>query len=351
MRRTTARSVGFGVAFGFLPGVVPAVILVAALLMAPPALAVPSGCGSPACINIAGLTGDTFDLGTWNGTANTVTSATLRHCVFSNRPNSGTKTYDVTPTGNGTTGGAFLLSGPGGDLPYEIEIRDGSGGSIPFTVVAAGTTASFTSLSEANFDLCSDSATSNRGQRLRVRVYETDMVNFVAGTYSGSLRLDVATPVGSASDFEISGTISIEIPELVRLLRLQNNFNFGTWDPDSAAGQTVSDSSVCVWSNHVSSAYTVTATASAGAFEMTQGGDSVPFRVWWSDSAGISTTAASDQELGYSVPATFFGDGSGIDCGGGSNASIVIETDEDGLAAAVAGAYATDLTITIGVAP
>lgn len=351
MRRTRAQSVGFGVAFGILRGVVPALSLVAALLMAPPALAVPSGCGTPACVNIAGLTGDTFDLGTWNGTANSVTSATLRHCVFSNRPNSGTKTYEVTPTGEGTAGGAFVLSGPGGDLPYEVEIRDGTGGSIPFTVVTAGVTASFTSLSEANFDLCSDSATSNRGQRMRVRVYETDMVDLVAGTYSGSLRLDVATPVGSATDFEISGTISIEIPDLVRLLRLQNNFNFGTWDPDSGAGQSIADSSVCIWSNDASAAYTVTATATAGAFEMTQGGDAVPFRVWWSDSEGISTVAASDQELAYNVPATFFADGSGIDCGGGSNASVVIETDEDGLAAAIAGAYTTDMTITIGVAP
>ncbi len=351
MRRTAALSVGSGVLLGFLPCVVPAMALLAMLLLALPVQAVPSGCGGPACVKIAGLTGDTFDLGTWNGTANTLTSATLRHCVISNRPNSGTKTYEVTPSGVGTTGGAFLLSGPGGDLPYEVQIRDGSGGSIPFTMVTAGSPSSFTSLSEANFDLCSDSPTSNRGQRMRIRVYETDMVALVSGTYTGTLRLDVATPVGNASDFEITGTISVEIPELVRLLRLRNNFNFGTWDPDSASGQTISDPSVCVWSNHVSNAYTVTATATSGAFEMTQAGDAIPFHVWWSQSAGITSVAASDQELSYNTPATFFGDGSDIDCGGGSNASIVIETDEAGIAAAVAGAYATDLTVTIGVAP
>ena len=101
---------------------------------------------------------------------------------------------------------------------------------------------------------------------MRIRIFESDMVNFAAGTYSGTLRLDVATPVGSATDFETSGTISIEIPELVRLLRLQNNFDFGNWDPDSGTGQTVSDSSVCVWSNHLSDAYTVTATTTAGSF-------------------------------------------------------------------------------------
>ena len=218
-------------------------------------------------------------------------------------------------------------------------------------MVTAGAVSSFTSLSESNFDLCSDAAASSRGQRMRIRIFESDMVNFAAGTYSGTLRLDVATPVGSATDFETSGTISIEIPELVRLLRLQNSFNFGNWDPDSGSGQAVSDSSVCVWSNHLSNAYTVTATTTAGSFEMTQLGEGVPFSVWWSQSAGVSSTAASDEELAYNVPATFTTDGSSIDCGGGSNASIVIETQEDGLAAAIAGAYTTDLTITIGLAP
>jgi len=234
MRRTSFWSAGAGVLIGVFPAVVPAVTMAVSLLLTGPALAVPSGCGSPACVNIAGLTGDTFDLGTWNGTANTVTSSTLRHCVFSNRPNSGSKTYDVTPSGVGTAGGAFLLSGPGGDLPYEVQIRDGNGGSIGFTTVLANAVASFTSLSEANFDFCSDSVTSNRGQRMRIKVFETDMQTFAAGTYSGTLRLDVATPVGSATDFETSGTISIEIPELaaapaeqLRLRQLGSRFRHG----------------------------------------------------------------------------------------------------------------------------
>jgi len=84
---------------------------------------------------------------------------------------------------------------------------------------------------------------------------------------------------------------------------------------------------------------------------MTALGERVPFSVWWSESAGISSSASSDEELLYSVPSTFVSDGGTIDCGGGSNSSIVIETDEDGLAFATSGAYTTDLTITIGVAP
>ena len=74
-----------------------------------PALAVPSGCGGPACVNLAGFSSDDYDLGTWNGAANQV-RVNLRHCVFSNRPASGTKTYDANAMGVGTSGGAFLPS-------------------------------------------------------------------------------------------------------------------------------------------------------------------------------------------------------------------------------------------------
>lgn len=306
----------------------------------------PSGCGSPACVNIAGLSGDDFDLGTWNGAANTV-RLNLRHCVFPNRPNAGAKTYNATITGVGTPGSAFLLAGPGGNLPYDVEINDGSG----FVLVAAGVQDNFAALSEATFDSCSDSATSSGGQRLRVTVYETDMETFPAGTYSGSLRVDVAAPQGSASDFETSGTISIEIPPLVRLLGLRNTFGLGSWDPDSANGKELSDNAVCVWSNHASGQYTVTVTSATGALEMVQGGDAVPFEVWWSGTAGIDTVAGSETQLFYGTPETFTTTATTTACTGGNTASMVVAASEDALAAAVSGDYTADLLVTVGLAP
>lgn len=316
-----------------------------------PALAVPSGCGKSPCVNIQGFAGDVFDVGSWNGIANKERTSAIRHCVFSNRPKSGTATYNVTPSGVGTAGGAFLLTGPGGDLPYQVEIRDGRGGSIGWTVVTANTVSSFTSLSETNFDYCTNSATNSRGQRVRVTVFETDMETMQAGTYTGSLRLDVATPVGSATDSETSGTISVEIPELVRLLRLRNNFNFGTWNPDSGSQQEIADDTVCVWSNHSGGDYTVTATTTSGSFDMTSSTDVLPFQVWWSQSPGVTSVAASDQQLAYDTPATFSSTATATDCGGGSTASIVVAATENSLSAATAGSYTTSLIITIGSPP
>ena len=311
-----------------------------------PALAVPSGCGGPACVNLAGFSSDDYDLGTWNGAANQV-RVNLRHCVFSNRPASGTKTYDANAVGVGTSGGAFLLAGPGGDLPYEVDINDGSG----FVLMTAGVDSNFVSLSEAAFDSCSDSAGSAGGQRLRVSVFETDMETFQAGTYTGSLRLNVASPVGSATDFEINNTLSIEIPPLVRLNGLRNTFAFGNWDPDSGQGVELADNAVCVWSNHASGQYTVTATTATGAFAMVQGGDAVAFTAWWSGTEGISTVAGSEAELAYNTPDIFTTNADTTACASGNTASIVLAASEDALAAAVAGSYSADLLITIGVAP
>jgi len=310
------------------------------------ARAVPSGCGSPSCVNIAGFSGDDYDLGVWNGAANVVRSNN-RHCVFSNKPNNPPTTYDVNAVGVGTAGGAFLLAGPGGDLPYEVEINDGSG----FVVVTAGVESNFASLSEAAFDGCSDSANSSGGQRLRVNVYETEMETFAAGTYSGTLRLNVATPVGNATDFETNNTLSVEIPPLVRLNGLRNNFNFGNWNPDSGDGVALSDNAVCVWSNHASGQYTVTATTGTGALEMIQGGDVVPFEAWWSGTAGVDTVAGSQAQLAYNTPETFTTNADTTACASGNTASIVLSASEDALAAVAAGSYSGDLLITIGVAP
>lgn len=329
-----------------LRGAAAALLLVAGLAAGGPAGAVPSGCGAPACINLAGFASDDYNLGSWNGAANTV-RVNLRHCVFSNRPSSGTKTYDANAVGVGTTGGAFLLAGPGGDLPYEVEINDGSG----FVAMTAGVDDNFDSLSEAVFDSCSDSATSAGGQRLRVTVLETDMEAFAAGTYTGTLRLNVATTVGSATDFEINSSLSIEIPPLVRLNGLRNTFGFGTWDPDSGDGLELSDNAVCVWSNNAADTYTVTATTATGAFEMLQAGDPIAFDVWWSGQPGISSVAASEAMLDYNVPETFTTDATVTNCSGGSTASIVLAVSETALASAVSGAYAADLLITVGVAP
>jgi len=320
------------------------------ILWAPQAIeAFPSGCGGPACVNIGGFAGDTFNLGTWAGSGG-LNSGAVRHCVFSNRPAAPPQTYNVTATGVGTPGGAFLLSGPGGDLPYLLDLREATNAGDWITMTS-GVAENFPSLSEAVFDSCTNSANSANGQRARIRAINGDLQSFSAGIYTGTVRLDVETPVGSASDFEISGTITAEIAAVVRLLRLQTTFPFGTWNPDGAGDLVQSDSTVCVWSNHASKHYTVTATTGSGAFEILSGGNAIGYAVWWSDESGVSTVASSDAELTYGAPDIFVSDATATNCGGGNNASIVLAIAEDELSEALPGAYTGDLTVTIGVAP
>ena len=316
-----------------------------------PAHAVSSGCGTdpPQCVALGGLAGDTFALADWSGTANNNPAVTLRHCAFSNAPAAATpKTYDATATGNGTPLGAFTLSGPGGDLPYELAINDGNG----FVVLSPGVAQSFDALTESQYNTCTNNANSNGGQRLRVRVLGADAQGFAAGTYTGALDLAIASPNGTSNDSDTSGAISVTLPAMVRISALSLNYSFGTWNPDSAANLVRFDSSVCIWSNHSSGQYTITATSGSGAFEVLSGGDSIAYSVWWSDQTGVTTVAGSDLELAYGVPETLAAVTSAVNCAGpGNNASLVLEIANDAIADALPGTYTGTLDITIGLPP
>jgi len=314
--------------------------------------AVPSGCAGapPECIALGGFTGDTFTLAAWTGSASNNPNTFLRHCVFSNAPTAATpKNYDVTVTGTGTPGGAFLLSGPGGDLPYEVALNDNQPNS--FVVVTAGVPSNFDALTEAVYNTCTNAAASNNGQRLRVRVFGADMQAFAAGIYTGTLDMLVQSPDTTSSVTQTSGTITVTIPSYVRLVRF-NNINFGTWNPNTVpASLTRFDSTVCVWSNHSSKDYTVTATTGTGAFELTGTPGSIPMEVWWAQSAGVTTVAGADAQLAYNSPATFTSTTSDVNCGGGSTASVVVFLSEGALSAVTAGSFTASLTMSIGLAP
>ena len=330
---------------------VAACLIALALAAAPegPAQATATTCGNPACTQVAGLSGDTFALGAWNGSATSLTQ-TLNHCVFSNKPNNATpKNYDATVVGEGTAGGAFLLSGPGGaTLAYQVELADPAG---TFATMTAGSALNFPALTAAVFDSCTNSGTNAGGQRLRITVFGTDMAAKSAGTYTGTLRLTAVT--GNASSFQISGTISVTVPGLVRLSGLHANLDFGTWDPDAGLGLTLSDSSLCVWSSNAGGNYNLTATTTAGDFLLQHAGqDPIAYELYWATSAGI-TSPGSATQVSYATPTTFATSASQSDCSGGFNSSLVLRITEAELAAAAALAtpYTSALTLTLGPPP
>lgn len=332
-------------------------VLAASLLLAvavtaspgTPARATATTCGNPACTQVAGLTGDTFALGTWNGISASLTQ-TLNHCVFSNKPNNTTpKNYDATVVGEGTAGGAFLLSGPGGaTLAYQVELADPAG---TFSTMTAGAAQNFPALTAAVFDFCTNSGTNAGGQRLRITVFGTDMASKAAGTYSGTLRLTAVT--GNATSFQISGTISVTVPGLVRLSGLQANLDFGTWDPDAGLAVTVSDSSLCVWSSNTGNNYTVTATTTAGDFLLQHSGQNpITYEVFWASSSGVTSPASATQVF-YNAPSTFNSSATQSDCSGGFNSSLILRISDAEMAAATAlvTPYTSALTLTVGPPP
>lgn len=311
--------------------------------------AVATTCGNPACTQVAGLSTDAFSLGSWNGSAVSL-SQTLNHCVFSNKPNNANpKNYDATVVGEGTAGGAFLLTGPGGaTLSYQVELADPGG---TFTTMTSGSAINFPALDNATFDSCTNSGTNAGGQRLRITVFGTDMEVLLAGTYSGTLRLTAVT--GNASSFQVSGTISVTLPGLVRLTGLQSNLDFAAWDPDAGLDLTVSDTSLCVWSNNAGRNYSVTATTTAGSFALQHAGQNpIPFEVYWASTSGVSTVGAATA-LTYATPETFTSAVTRTDCAAGFNGSLVLRVTDAALASAVALAtpYTSALTLTVGAPP
>ena len=333
------------------PGLFATVLLLATAWPAPHAHAVPSGCAAapPECVALGGFTGDTFALADWSGVANNSPNVTLRNCTFSNAPAAAaTKTYEATATGTGTPGGVFTLSGPGGDLPYEVAINDGSG----FVTLVPGVPETFNALTETQYNSCTNNANSSGGQRLRVRVLGANAQSFAAGTYTGTLDLESTSPDLSSSASQTSGPISITLPELVRISAMSLSYSFGNWNPDVAGDLVRFDNSICIWSNHASSDYLVTATTGSGAFDVESGTDAIAFSVYWSDQAGVSTVAASDVQLAYAIPQTLTSVATAVNCAGsGNTASLVLAIAAADIADATPGSYSATLDITIGVAP
>jgi len=335
----------------------PGIVCLLALALAGRADATQTTCGNPACTQVAGLSGDAFSLGTWNGAAVSL-STTLNHCVFSNRPNSGTRIYSAVALGEGTTGGAFVLSGPGGTLPYQVELADGTGGSVAFTVMTTAVSLNLTALtggSGGTFDSCTNSPTNVGGQQVRLTVFGSDMLTRTPGDYTGTMRITATTTTGgTASSFQLSGTIKVTIPGLVRLSGLQSNLTFGTWNPDAGVGLTIGDASLCVWSNNVGGGYSVTASASPGAtFALQQPGQpTIPYEVYWAASAGVSGTGPATQ-LTHNLATAFAASAVTTDCSGGSNTSLVLRITDSDLAAAKAlvTPYTSVLTLTVGQPP
>jgi hypothetical protein len=79
--------------------------------------------------------------------------------------------------------------------------------------------------------------------------------------------------------------VTLTIPDRVQITGLQD-INFGTF----VSGDFNNDFPICVYSNTPTAQYGVTATGdgAASAFTLTNGTDTIPYRVFWNETAGTT---------------------------------------------------------------
>ena len=108
------------------------------------------------------------------------------------------------------------------------------------------------------------------------------------------------------------------------------NLDFGTWSGTNNMEQT---DQVCIY-NSASANYRITATSSAGSFQMTSSGNTLPYEVRFQGSSGSFT------QLAYNTPGAFTSANTvAANCGGSTNASFRVTVTESALGAAREGSY------------
>ena len=160
----------------------------------------------------------------------------------------------------------------------------------------------------------------------------------------------VASPAKAATQGSFGSTstgsvgISATVPGRVQLSGL-TDMAFGTVNPASAASKA---EDVCVWSNTSGRGYTVTATGSgaSNAFTLTDGTNTIPYSVSWSDTAGqssgtaLSTASALSGLVSAAVNPT-------CSSGPAASASLIVDMTAASLQAASAGSYTGTLTLVV----
>ena len=152
----------------------------------------------------------------------------------------------------------------------------------------------------------------------------------VGGASTAYAANDGTLGTSSTGDFDITVTVA----ELIQISGM-TDVTFGTY---SGSGDLDNDYQVCVYRNNASAQYTITATATEGAFQVENGGDNIPYTVFFNDVTGtagevaLTYNTATATQTGANTQAT--------DCStGGNSANVHIRMLEADLQAAPANSY------------
>jgi|GEM_PF-2220269 len=119
-----------------------------------------------------------FSLGSWSGSGDLQNEDIV--CIY----NLGVSTYRVRLTGTGA-GGAFRMTGTGGDIPYEVEFKSGAGSFVALTANA------YTGFSGAN--TVSNSCGGSPNATIRVTARAASLAAVLTGSYSDTLTILLET--------------------------------------------------------------------------------------------------------------------------------------------------------------
>jgi len=155
-------------------------------------------------------------------------------------------------------------------------------------------------------------------------------MNLFAATANGSLG---TTSTGTAdvnlsipNQLQISGLVTVALPNY------------------SAGSASTANTPACVYSNAAGGAYYVTLTSANGAFNLSDGSNTIAYSVTWDDTPGTPSPEAISYNTKSAVQA---GDSSSTNCSASTNAKMEVSATDAAMGAVPAGAYSDTITILV----
>lgn len=178
--------------------------------------------------------------------------------------------------------------------------------------------------------------------RLTLTFTEAAITSVPPGLYQQGFVVTVSNTGGGRSTFQATLTVTIDIPDSVRVSQL-NDIDLGTFSGLDLNG---SDSFCVFRASGLPYAVTLTGSGTAGAFSMTNGVTEIPLTVTWNDGAGA--VPASPGVL-LTTRVNSFSGNSHCNNGAANNATIAVAATAATVAASspTSGSYVGTITMIV----
>lgn len=156
--------------------------------------------------------------------------------------------------------------------------------------------------------------------------------------------LGVAATANAAQDGNLGATSAGEsvvtlIKDNAVMITDVGDLDLGTHN--STAGDLTASDDVCVFNS--SGTYSVTVTSTSSAFNLVDGGNTIPYSLSW-----IDNVATVPSPVVYNTALTGMqGDTNSTSCGGGTNATFAVTVAANDFNSAPPGSYADTMTLTV----